>query len=233
MIPLYNTKRLRVAISISPEGHLHTGHLQTIAFGKVLAEKEGLEFHIRYDDIYATVARSAENYLSKKDKWFSGNPHVPVPGASIFEIRRPKAMIESQLNSDKKHLLSLVKPDKIYTLMEVEKEIRDYFTKDFPWLAYMPIYFTEDLAWKFTHIVRGSDWEEGGENYFWTQMHRCLLDSHKKGSYSETITELVNIDGVKISKSNPEHAKYFLNNIDNLEKVWYDTLNKVKESLCY
>lgn len=227
MKPLYKEKRLRVAISISPEGELHLGHLKALAYGKALADKNNLPFHFRYDDIYASTCKSYKNFPSKNDRWSTDNPHVPKPGRAIYEWIRPPHMVNQQKEKDSR-ILEIIKPDKIYSLSEVKDEIRDYYEKEVPWLADLPIYFTEDLSWKFTYMVRGADWSKTGDHSYWSEMQRCIL-SYYNINYKEFIFPLLlTEEGEKISKSNPNHSKYFLSNIDNIEEVWEKTLKSAK-----
>lgn len=209
--------RSRVAISISPSGRIHQGHLRTIAFAKTIARRDNLQFHFRWDDIYASNCKDYKDYPQKNERWGSGNPHVPVPGRAIWEMIRPPAMTKEQL-SISEPLLDIMKPDLIYTLSEIQEEARDYLEKIARWLADLPIYFTEDLIWGFSYIVRGKDWDKEGLHGYWSEMQRCLLNYYAKGRFKEYLCDLLYNNGEKISQSSGETE--WLSDLHKIKDLW-------------
>jgi hypothetical protein len=218
--PLYDERRVRAAISISPDGQLHIGHLFIIICAQEISKRYNFKFHLRFDDIYAKTSKDHTQFPQKSDRWSSGNPHVPIPGRSIWEMRRPPHMIETQVKSNIVTLENLgIVFDKIYNLTDIEKEIRGYYeSSPVPWLADLPIYFTEDIAWKDTLLCRGEDWKRDGEHGYWVKLQEFLLKYVKRSGYRMYyLPHILTDDGQKISKSNPDHSRYILNNMKRNE----------------
>lgn len=231
--PLYDTSRVRAAISISPDGQLHLGHLFIIVCAQEIAKKHDIECHLRFDDIYALVAKSWENYPGKNNpRWENEpiNPHVPLPGRSIWEMRRPRFMRENQVKNNVKQLESLgFEFDKIYSLTDTEQEVRMHLEdSNYCWLADMPVYFTEDLVWKNTHLCRGEDWKIDGEHGYWVMMQEFFLKTIKQHGYTlYYLPHVTTPEGEKISKSNKDHSGFMLNNMSHDEvNEWIDALRK-------
>lgn len=233
---LYPHDRVRCAISISPDFLIHKGHLFILACSKALSEKHNLELHLRFDDTYASCCKSHENYPAKKDAWSSGNPHKQVPGRAIYEWYRPPAMTEQYINTVMPIIDNLkMDIDRVYKATDNKQEIRSHFeSNNFEWLADMPIYFTEDLVWNMSYVCRGEEWRWSGEYGYWSKMQEFLLKSIRPEGYELYYMPHIKTDkGEKISKSNPDHDKYMLNNMKSSEVklVWDELYQQAKNAV--
>lgn len=205
--PLMKTKRVRVAISVSPDFSTHIGHFALACFGSLLADKLGWEFHLRIDDIYARNAKDWNGYPFKKKNFPADNPHKAVPGRMIHEMRRPTAMKKEMVRSCQ-HLDNFFNFGHVYCLSDIEDAARHYFEDtDEPWLADLPIYFTEDLIWEKTALCRGEDWSRDGEHGYWVRMQEHLLRTMRdEKDFILTHYPHVKYKGQKISKSDSKYS---------------------------